>query len=1245
MLRATYVSAIVLLSPVLLAAQPDRIARPVDARQTVRLAHHVSPLAAPAYDRGPVDPALELDHVVLMFKPSAAQQADLDRLLADQQNPSSPNFHRWLTPEEYANRFGISPSDNSKVVAWLKSEGFTVEDQGRGRNWVAFRATAAQVTRSLHTPIHRFEVQGAQHFANTSDPAVPAALAGIAGGFLGLNDFNPKSGIRFASNPNYTSGATHYLAPEDFATIYDLNPLYEQGFDGTGQSIAIVGQCAASSFLGDIRGFRTRFGLPANDPKLVSYGADCSTSDGESNLDVEWAGAVAPKATIYYIHGTSAFTAMLYAVNNNVAPVISSSYGTCEDDASPLFFRSLAQQANAQGITILSAAGDGGAAGCFDQFAAFATHGPMQQFPASLPEVTAMGGTQFDEAGGTYWAAKNDARQGSALSYIPEKVWNESEPGIEIAAGAGGASTVFAKPAWQTGRGVPNDNARDVPDLALSSACHDGYFINYGGSIYIACGTSAAAPVMSGILAILNQYQVAQGYQKKAGLGNINPQIYRLAQTAPEAFHDIVDGDNMVPCAQGSPGCLTGSYGYKAAPAYDLATGWGSIDANSFITGWNAPAQPVTVSVAANPSPATLNDSVALTATVEPATGEGVPTGSVEFSTGATCSTCGPTSLGSAALSGGSATLTAPAWSVHSTVGAFTIYAQYSGDAAFSAGGGRTSLRVTAPSGVSAVVPTLSANPVAPVPDAQGLVWQVTISLREMGGVPSLVTGFTIDGQAQPLAQYFPSAAIPPNDTLNSAPLTFRNLPAPVTRVFGLTGVDSTGQTWTRQISADFLPSLTYSGGFNPTLVPLTMVQNPKAPADCQWSQQLFVDEITGDGTSSIAGLYRGGVNLSSQISAMFGATRLAAWNSLSGTLCWSGATPGASDTVEIDMDNGLSQIMQVSFTGPPASAVQLSAPESVTLSASTNLKATGTLALSLTDKTAPWTASIFPANRTTSWLTLAQLSGTGPAQIALQASGEGFEPGVYRATIVLQSPSAVPQTVNVPVMFVYGPQGAAQEIDAVGNAASYKTMASPGMLLTIYGSHLANTTDQANSTPLPFVLDGVSVAVNGLAAPILYISPTQINIQVPYEAGAGPAVLGVNNNGQIAGFQFEIAPAAPGIFADGNGFIAGASGAKPGGYATLYLTGAGDINSALPTGYAASTSTPAASLPKPLLPVSVTVAGQPAFLQFIGNTAGTVGVTQVNFLLPSGAATGTQPVVVTVGGVAGPPVNLTVTP
>ncbi len=1215
------------------AAVRDRVVGPVDAGQIRAVPGNLHRSAQPQFDRGAVDPGMRMDYMLLLIKPSAAEQAELDQLLADQQNPSSPRFHQWLTPEQFGARFGLSSSDHSKIVAWLSSEGFTVNETGRGRNWIAFSGTARQVSRALHTPIHRFEAGGETHFANTTEPSVPEALAEVAGGFLGLNDFRLKSFAQLVP-PDYNSGTSHYLVPEDYGTIYDIAALYQSGIDGTGQSIAIVGESDVQ--ISDIRTFRTRYNLPANDPKMILFGSDPGYNGAqlEGNLDLEWAGAIAPKATINYVYGSDALTAITVAVSLNVAPIISVSYGSCEVGWRPDYWRAIAQQGNAQGITILSASGDSGAGGCDAQgYLPVANLGRSVDFPAVLPEITGVGGTQFVEGGGTYWASSNSPNLGSALSYIPEAAWNESG-GSGLFSGGGGASLFYSKPTWQNGPGVPADNARHVPDVSLSAAGHDAYMVTYSGSNVAVYGTSASAPSMAGIVALLNQYLVTNGLQKQPGLGNINPQLYRLAQSAPTAFHDVTAGDNIVRCAQGSPDCLTGSFGYAAAAAYDMASGLGSVDAMNFVTQWNTKTQGVAVTLTVNTAKATVNDTVAMTAGVAPAAGSGTPTGTVAFSAGGIA-------LGTVTLTsrGGQqvADLTFPAYLLGT--GTLSLVAAYSGDAAFSSGGTTKTLQIVVPSGAAAIVPSAPSTVWPSAGDPQGLSWQTTLSLSEVAGVAAILTGFTIDGIAQPLSQYFPSPAIPPSSTVH-ANVVFRNLTPPVIRTFGFTGLDTAGQTWSRQVSVNYFP-VPPGEDFNLSATPLVVAQNTSADPSCQWSVQLNLDDLGGY-LNLLSSLYAGSINTS--LASVFGSTRLDAWAGLQGTLCFTGITPPASTSVQISLD-GLNQQVTVSFAGPPATPGKVStSPASVTLAPAVGGQtAQATLAVNLTDKTQPWTATVFPANRTTSWLTLSQLSGTGSAQVTLTASGAGFEPGAYKASIVLQSPNAVPQYVDVPVMFVLGGAASGAAITSIGNAATYQTTGSAGMLLAIFGKNLAGTTQTSSGNPLPFTSSGVSATVNGLAAPLVYISPTQINIQIPFEAGTGPAVLGIRNNGQVAGFQFQIAPAAPGIFADGSGNLVPIPAVKQGGTTTLYATGTGDVTPALKSGWTPFSGTSLSNLPKPVLPLSVTVGGVPAFVLYAGNSSGLIGALQVNFTVPASVPPGVQPLVLTVNGVSSPPVNITI--
>ena len=1058
------------------AAPSDRVTGPVDVSKVRAVPGNLHRLARPEFDQGAAAADMRMGFMLILFKPAAAQQSELDALLAAQQNPSSPLFHRWLSPEEFGHRFGLSAGDGAQVTAWLRSQGFTVNELARARNWVAFSGTAGQVSRSLHTSVHRFLVNGKMHFANTAEPSVPEALADVVSGFLGLNDFYPEPRVKPAV-PEYTSGSYHYLAPDDFATIYDIAPLYQAGADGSGVSIAVVGE--SDILLSDIHTFRTRYNLPANDPKMTLVGAtDPGYDEGaqfEANLDLEWAGAIAPQATLYYVYGQDAFAAIVSAVNTNIAQIVSSSYGACEVEMRPGYWRTIAQQANAQGITLIAASGDSGAAGCeTGGYTPFASEGRMADWPAVMPEVTGVGGTEFVEGTGTYWTRTNAADFSSALSYIPETAWNESSS-QGLAASGGGTSLFCAKPAWQSGVS-PSDNARDVPDVAFSAAGHDAYLITYQGLTYAVNGTSASAPSMAGVVALLNQYQVVNKYQAAPGLGNINPQLYRLAQSAPSAFHDIQSGSNIVPCAQGSPDCITGSFGYKAGIGYDQATGLGSIDVNNLVTQWNTAANGVTVALTVDKTKATLNDTLLATATVFAVGASGTPSGTVQFSANGI-----PLGVATVTGSGGESqgALTFPLYLLGS--GTFVVTAQYSGDAAFSSGGATAKVQVTIPSGQgAAIIPSWPEAVWPSPPDAQGLSWQTVLSLREVAGVPAIVTGFTIDGVSQTLAQYFPSPEIAAGSTLGTT-IVFRGLAAPVARTFGFSGMDSTGRTWSRQVTVNYMP---LAPGSVPTItaVPLVVAQNTGADPSCQWQVQLTIDEQTGF-SLSLLDLMAGGIDLGGSIPSLFGTERLNGWGSLQGTLCFGGITPPVSNDIAVDV-SGLVEDVSVFLVGPPANPFQIATDQAAIslVSAAANQPAQAVLAVNVPAQQ-PWTATILPANRTSGWLSASALSGTGPGQITLTASGTGFEPGAYRAAIVIQSPNAMPQYVNVPVMFVLGP--GSTSIASIAGDTSTPGKAAPGIVITIAGSNLANSTDTAAGPPLPFSLDGVSAAVNGIAAPL----------------------------------------------------------------------------------------------------------------------------------------------------------------
>jgi pseudomonalisin len=567
----------------------DRITSYIDDDQRVTLRGNVHPLAQAQYDAGAVAPDFPMEHMLLTLLPDSTQQDILNQLVEAQNNPESPYYHQWLTPEQYGERFGVSDSDAAQVVAWLQEQGMQVEEFTAGRRSIIFTGTAAQVQATFHTPIHIYKIGDEVHHANVNDPEIPAALVQVVGGVVSLHDFHsePMHGMVRKPAPDLSSGGAYYLAPADFATIYDLNPLYQQSINGNGQSIAIVARSNIN--IADVRQFRTFFGLPANDPQIVVNGTDpgiwSANEETEADLDVEWSGAVAKNATIKFVVSKSTNSSdgvdlsAQYIVNRNLAPVMSTSFGLCEaalGSSGNSFLNSLWQQAAAEGITVFVSSGDSGAAGCDSASASTATHGRAVNGLCSTPYSVCVGGTEFNDLSNPtlYWSPSNTSgTQESALSYIPEVVWNASGPGYGLWASGGGASIVYAKPSWQAGTGVPADGKRDVPDVALSSAGHDGYLIFQNGELYVVGGTSAAAPSFAGVMALVVENTAARQ-------GNANVVFYSLASKqragGASVFHAITIGNNSVP----------GQAGFNATAGYDQATGLGSIDGSVLVDHW-----------------------------------------------------------------------------------------------------------------------------------------------------------------------------------------------------------------------------------------------------------------------------------------------------------------------------------------------------------------------------------------------------------------------------------------------------------------------------------------------------------------------------------------------------------------------------------------------------------------------------------------------------------------------------------
>jgi subtilase family serine protease len=719
----------------------QRITGAIDSSRRSELVGNVPLPVRQATDLGIADGDAALANLTLRFKMTSEQQTALTQLLQDQQNPASTRYHQWLTPEQFGAQFGLPPEDLQTISAWLTGQGFKVTQIARGGMFLRFSGTVAQASTAFHTQLHQMTLNGQKHISNVTAPQLPTAIASVTSAITGLDDFHAHPNTRVAGNPvqqsesagkvapKYTSsdGTTHSIAPGDFYTIYDENPLLSSGLNGSGVSIAVMGQSDIA--LSDIAAFRAAGGLAVNVPTQILYGQDpgfpVAGDQFESELDLEWAGATAPSANIIFVRGPDVFNdALTGAIDNKVAPIISIGYGACETDGALQFFNpsgplqsndvtlpqssinsleTLLQMANAQGQTIVAAAGDGGAAAC-DFGASIATHGMAVAYPASSSFVTAIGGTEFNEGSGTYWSATNGANSGSALSYIPEQVWNDSAAYGLIYAGGGGSSVLFVKPYWQQGTGTPADFSRDIPDLSLNAGLlHDSYLGCVGGCTngyedssgveYLAGGTSMGAPTFAGLLALLEQ---------KTGqwIGNINPTIYALANSSYSTgvFHDVTTGSNAVPCAAGTPDCpASGSFGYAAGVGYDLATGWGSVDAFNLINDWSlvtpvvathGPAISLTT-LSGTPIVVAQSTMIDLTATVAPASGltSSTPTGAVQF-------LLNNTPIGGLiSLNGAAATYQLDTTNV--PLGINTVQAVYSGDATFAGSKGAFGITVT----------------------------------------------------------------------------------------------------------------------------------------------------------------------------------------------------------------------------------------------------------------------------------------------------------------------------------------------------------------------------------------------------------------------------------------------------------------------------------------------------------------------------------------------------------------------
>lgn len=623
------------------SSAPSLISGPVDEANLVKLNGNVHPAVRIAADLGIVEPSYPMDRMMLVLRHSPQQQQALDAFMAQQYDRTSANFHHWLQPEEFGTLYGPSDADLSALTAWLQNHGFRVDTIAKGRMFIEFSGNAGQVQQAFHTEIHRYRFNGELHTANATDPSIPAAFGPAVVGIRSLHNFGvktspPTPSLAPAGAENTLSTPSNAIArpdvkapngdpyaqgdligPPDFATEYNVNPVFLNGINGAGVTIAIPGMAAISP--ADVTAFWTRYGIPSSNRLTITVnGAPVTPANGaafQGIMDVEWAGALAPGAHINFVTtqptstGGGVLDSAAYIIDHDLAPIMTMTFEGCElqnGAAANASWYALTQQAAAEGISIFAESGQTGSADC-DQFGDLAQYGLQVNGLASSPFVTAVGAT--DVAQTPTWNSAGDLTQ-----YVPETTWNGSCAGPRteqfygwstnpeqacqshyqsglIQGSGGGVSACttpstaatpvcsggYAKPQYQTGTGVPADGKRDLPDLSLFAApgatgpgavieCtlepSVGDCTNTGSNPVVieVGGTPLAADAMAGIMALVVQ-------SMGAPQGNANYVLYQLAALDNRAacnsntvtpgnacnFYDITEGNNQQPCALSSP--------------------------------------------------------------------------------------------------------------------------------------------------------------------------------------------------------------------------------------------------------------------------------------------------------------------------------------------------------------------------------------------------------------------------------------------------------------------------------------------------------------------------------------------------------------------------------------------------------------------------------------------------------------------------------------------------------------------
>lgn len=498
-------------------------------------------------------------HVPVTFTLPLRNKAELEDLIQRLYNPADSMYGKYISTEEFTERFAPSQEDYDKVIAYAHSLGLTVKHKHPNRILLSVSGNAASIESAFNLRLEHFQLpNGRKFYAPNNEPQVPTSIASVIGGIVGLDNhaqWKPHNRVRpdiekkvgDSAHASF-SGPSGGLAPADIATAYDFQNIPA---DGTGQVIALFQLASFSQ--DDINTYCSYFGLPQAQITTVQVdGGSGQGPDSEVTLDIELSHALAPQSQIYIYEGQNSGQGVLDTYNkiatDNIAKQVSTSWGLAEDNTGDQILQgqnSIFQQMASQGQTIYAAAGDDGA---YD-------HGKndpttlVVDAPACQPYVVGVGGTSLtvDSSG----------------AYSSESVWN-NDADHGNGGGGGGVSNVWPIPSWQANvPTVSSTSNRNVPDVSLDGDPYTGYSIYFNGQWTVIGGTSCAAPIWAAFTALVNQARTAN---QQPTLGFANPTFYAIGQSSAysSAFHDITDGNNKY---------------YNAGPGYDNATGWGSFDA------------------------------------------------------------------------------------------------------------------------------------------------------------------------------------------------------------------------------------------------------------------------------------------------------------------------------------------------------------------------------------------------------------------------------------------------------------------------------------------------------------------------------------------------------------------------------------------------------------------------------------------------------------------------------------------